>query len=134
MSALQFYASEVQDLFGVACRFQCETAVLIHDAAAATHLYHIALEAVNNAIKHGHADNILIRLFSGEREETLIIRDDGIGIDRPSAPHSGVGLHMMRYRAGMIGGTLEVRREVPRGTAVTCRFPVTASAERIGGR
>jgi len=127
MSALRLYATEIEDLFGIACRFQCEEAVLIHDAPMATHLYHIAQEAVNNAIKHGHATSILIRLFSGEREGTLIIRDDGVGISRPIAPHSGVGLHIMNYRAGMIGANLDVRREQPRGTAVVCRFPITAS-------
>ena len=55
MSALQHWAGEVEDLFGISCRFQCDTPVLIHDDAMATHLYHIAQEAVNNAIKHGHA-------------------------------------------------------------------------------
>jgi PAS domain S-box-containing protein len=127
MSALQLYANEIEDLFGIECHFQCEEAVLVHDTAMATHLYHIAQEAVNNAIKHGHAKTILIRLFSGEREGTLVIEDDGVGIERPLAPHSGVGLHIMNYRAGMIGGNLEVRREQPQGTAVTCRFPITSS-------
>ena len=123
MSALQLYAGEIQNLFGIGCRFQCEEAVLIHDASMATHLYHIAQEAVNNAIRHGRADNIVIRLFSGEREGTLLVRDDGVGIEKPLAPHTGVGLHIMNYRAGMIGGNLEVRRELPRGTTVLCRFP-----------
>jgi len=126
MSALQLYASEIENLFGIACRFQCEEPVLIHNTVKATHLYHIAQEAVNNALKHGHAKNILIRLFSGEHEGTLIIKDDGVGIERPPAPHAGVGLHIMNYRTGMIGGNLEVRREQPQGTVVTCRFPVNA--------
>jgi two-component system CheB/CheR fusion protein len=126
MSALQLYAVEITDLFGIECRFQCQETVLIHDAPMATHLYHIAQEAVNNAIKHGHAKSVVIRLFAGEREGTLIIKDDGKGIDRPLGPHTGVGLHIMNYRAGMIGGNLEVRREMPRGTAVTCRFPIIA--------
>ena len=104
----------------------------IHNAATATHLYHIAQEAVNNAIKHGRSRNILIRLFSGEREGTLIIRDDGVGIELPLRPHTGVGLHIMNYRAGMIGGNLEVRPEQLRGTTVTCRFPVTTSDEDSG--
>jgi two-component system sensor kinase FixL len=90
----------------------------------ATNLYHIAQEAVNNTIKHAQAKNIHMRLFSGEREGALIIRDDGVGIPRPIAPHSGVGLHIMSYRAGMIGGNLEVRRGQPHGTVVTCRFPI----------
>jgi PAS domain S-box-containing protein len=127
MSALRLYAIEIEDLFGITCRFQCEEAVLIHDAPMATHLYHIAQEAVNNAIKHGHAKNILIRLFSGDRQGTLVIKDDGAGIERPVAPHTGVGLHIMNYRAGMIGGNLEVRREQPQGTAVTCRFPMNST-------
>lgn len=124
MSALQLYANEIEDLFGLSCRFQCLNAVLIHDAPMATHLYHIAQEAVNNAIKHGHAKTILIRLLAGEQEGTLVIKDDGVGIERPLGPHTGVGLHIMNYRAGMVGGNLEVRREAPRGTVVTCRFPV----------
>ena len=126
MSALQQYASEIEDLFGIGCRFQCEEVVLIHDAPMATHLYHIAQEAVNNAIKHGHPRNILIRLYAGEREGTLIVKDDGVGITRPLGPHAGVGMHIMNYRAGMVGGTLEIRRELPRGTTVTCRFPISS--------
>ena len=55
MSALQQWAGEVEDLFGISCRFQCFAPVLIHDDTVATHLYYIAREAVNNAIKHGHA-------------------------------------------------------------------------------
>ncbi|HTW58748.1 MAG TPA: PAS domain S-box protein [Terriglobales bacterium] len=134
MSALRLYATEIEDLFGIACRFQCEKAVLIHDESMATHLYRIAQEAVNNAIKHGQPQNIVIQLFCGEREGMLIIKDDGKGMERPRTPHAGVGLHIMNYRAGMIGGNLEVKRELPRGTAVTCRFPIAvANATRGTG-
>ena len=62
MSALQLWAAEVEDLFGISCRFQCDPPVLIHDYTMATHLYHIAQEAVNNAIKHGDPRKILIQL------------------------------------------------------------------------
>jgi nitrate/nitrite-specific signal transduction histidine kinase len=37
-----------------------------------------------------------------------------------------MGLHIMNYRAGMIGGTLEIRRDGARGTFVVCNFPVLA--------
>jgi len=127
MSALQMRAGEIEDLFGINCHFQCDQPVLIHDTPMATHLFHIAQEAVNNAIKHGRAQNILIRLFSGEREGTLMIKDDGIGFEPPTQRHTGVGLRIMNYRAGMIGGNLEVRPEPPHGTIVTCRFPIGAA-------
>jgi len=130
MSALQLYAGEIEDLFGIDCHLQCEEPVLIHNAPMATHLYHITQEAVNNALKHGHAKNIVIRLFAGDREGTLIIKDDGVGIERPQNT-SGVGLHIMNYRAGMIGATLDIRREQPSGTSVTCRFPITGSVSDL---
>jgi PAS domain S-box-containing protein len=132
MSALRIYASEVEDLFGIPCRFQCEHTVLIHDAPMATHLFHVAQEAVNNAVKHAHARRIDIRLFSADHEGTLMVKDDGVGIQRPSSPHAGMGLHIMDYRTGMIGGTLEVRREHPQGTTVTCRFPIVTYAQPGG--
>ena len=124
MSALQQYSGEIENLFGIQCCFQSEMPVLIHDATVATHLYHIAQEAVNNAIKHAKATSILIQLTAGEREGTLIIEDDGIGIGKRNEPHHGVGLQIMNYRAGMIGGNLEIRCEPSRGTAVICRFPI----------
>jgi signal transduction histidine kinase len=127
MSALQLWAMEVEDIFGIACRFECETAVLIYDDTMATHLYHIAQEAVNNALKHGHAHNILIRLTAANEQGTLLIHDDGAGIieDRGNSP--GMGLHIMNYRAGMIGGTLEVTPGPVQGTTVICIFPIKPS-------
>ncbi len=124
MSALQIWASEVEDIFGISCRFECGTAVLIYDDAMATHLYHIAQESVNNALKHGHARNILIRLTAENGRGTLLIKDDGSGIVENRGNNQGMGLHIMNYRAGMIGGTLEVAPDSIRGTTVTCTFPM----------
>ncbi len=133
MSALQLWAAEVEDLFGVSCRFQCEAPVLIHDDAMATHLYHIAQEAVNNAIKHGAPRKVLIQLSAGQGRGTLLIKDDGKGIAENLANTQGMGLHIMNYRAGVIGGTLEARRDTPSGTIVTCTFPVRESGGHAHG-
>ena len=83
------------------------------------HLYHIAQEAVNNAVKHGKASNILIRLHHAGAHVTLAIEDDGIGIPQP-APSTGMGLHIMSHRARMIGGALSIERRPNGGTLVTC--------------
>jgi len=124
MSALQLWAAEVEDIFGISCRFECEPAVLIYDDAMATHLYHIAQESVNNAFKHGHARDILIRLTDDNGRGTLLIKDDGGGIAESRGNSQGMGLHIMNYRAGMIGGTLEIAPDPVHGTTVTCIFPI----------
>jgi PAS domain S-box-containing protein len=124
MSALQQRASEVEDLFGISCQFQCFTPVLIHDDAVATHLYYIAREAVNNAIKHGRASQIVIGLAADQHQGALTIRDDGCGIGDIAPGNKGMGHHLMNYRARMVGGSLEVQRIATGGTMVTCWFPV----------
>jgi PAS domain S-box-containing protein len=129
MSALQQWAGEVEDLFAVTCRFECFTPVLIHDDTVATHLYYIAREAVNNAIKHGHARKIFIRLAADEQQGILSIEDDGCGIGKIAAGNKGMGMHLMNYRARMVGGSLEVQRVDHTGTVVTCMFPVMLEGE-----
>jgi signal transduction histidine kinase len=124
MSALQQWAGEVEDLFAVGCRFQCFTPVLIHDDTVATHLYYIAREAANNAIKHGHARQIVIRLAADQHQGALTIQDDGYGIGNLTPSNKGMGLHLMNYRAKIVGGSLEVQRVPTGGTVVTCLFPV----------
>ncbi|MGD0179458.1 MAG: PAS domain S-box protein [Terriglobales bacterium] len=125
MSALQQWAGEVEDLFAVSCRFQCFTPVLIHDDTVATHLYYVAREAANNAIKHGHARQIVIRLAADQHQGALTIQDDGCGIGDIVPGNKGMGLHLMNYRARMCGGSLEVQRVSTGGTLVICLFPVS---------
>lgn len=125
MSSLQQCASEAREVFGASVRFQCERPVLVHDVTMATHLYHIVQEALNNAIKHGKAKHVLIILSQEEEQGTLTIKDDGAGIpDGCSERSSGMGLHIMHYRARMIGGSLEVGRAGVQGTVVNCIFPM----------
>jgi PAS domain S-box-containing protein len=122
MSALEQYALEVRDLFGVSCRFECDRPVLIYNETVANHLYRIAQEAVNNAVKHGHGRNIPIRLCAEGDGVELSIRDDGVGLPANVRNSTGMGLHIMNYRAKMIGATLQVRPGTYAGTVVTCKL------------
>ena len=81
MSALERWAAEVSDLFLIDCRFKCPTPVLIFDETLAEHVYHMAQESVNNAIKHARARSITIGLTEVNETGTLIVRDDGSGFD-----------------------------------------------------
>jgi signal transduction histidine kinase len=118
------WADEVEDLFGISCKYECPAPVLIRDITVSTHLYHIAQEAVNNALKHGDAKNIVLRLSTGEGSGTLQIIDDGVGIPDERENSRGMGLHIMGYRSKMIGGRMEISRNAGQGTTVCCTFPV----------
>ena len=118
--ALQQLATGVSSRFKVDCRVDCPQPVTIRDNAVATHLYRIAQEAVNNAIKHGKVGSILIQLKIEEKRLELGINDDGIGISSLRNSTGGMGLHIMNYRARTIGGVLKIERAPGGGTAISC--------------
>jgi signal transduction histidine kinase len=130
MLALEEYAATASKLFKVECRFECDSPVLVHDAAIAGHLYRIAQEAVGNAIKHGKARNICVRLEASETGNELSIRDDGVGLPDPLPEKQGMGLRIMMHRASIFGGKFSVRRAATGGTVVSCEFPSALGPEK----
>jgi signal transduction histidine kinase len=131
MLALEEYAATSGELFKVTCHFECDLPVLIHDTATAGHLYRIAQEAVGNAIKHGKARNILIRLDASEESTVLSVKDDGVGLPEPLPQNRGMGMRIMAHRAGMIGGMFGARRDETGGTLVTCELRTKADSEKF---
>jgi len=121
--ALQQLAAGVCARARVDCRMECPQPVSVPDNAVATHLYRIAQEAVNNAVKHSRAGSILIQLKASRNRIELKISDDGIGITVPSHSAGGMGLHIMSYRAQAIGGTLNIESAGGHGTIVSCSAP-----------
>jgi signal transduction histidine kinase len=76
---------------------------------------------VHNSIKHAAPHNVLIDLAPVNDRFEMTIEDDGHGfIESPAA--AGMGLHIMRYRARMINGTLEIEHLVSGGSMIKCSF------------
>ena len=121
--ALRQLAAGVCARARVHCRVDCPEPVLVRDNTVATHLYRIAQEAVNNAVKHSRAGSILIELKTNHNRIELKVTDNGIGIPVSRHPTGGMGLHIMNYRAQAIGGTLNLERAARHGTVVSCSAP-----------
>lgn len=125
-SALDELAVSIHSPPTVSCRFDCPLPVMTANNTTATHLYRIAQEAVNNAVKHSQANEICISLRQSDDQIVLEVNDDGVGIDAIDSRSDftlkdrGMGLRTMQYRAGIIGGTLQVERRETGGTLVRC--------------
>ena len=94
-----------------------------------THLYRIAQEALQNALKHADARRVEIRLMVRPTRIALEISDDGRGIRRDEARGSGFGTNTMRYRASAIGGLLSMRSRPDGGTLVSCLVPQPSASD-----
>ena len=126
--ALDTLASSVQRMFGVNCCATCDSDQLVRHKEIELHLFRITQEAVNNAVKHGHADTIDIVLSHADDEATLSIKDNGSGLPAHWSDSKGIGMKTMAYRAQLINASLEFRRRSERGTSVICTFPLLATA------
>jgi len=115
-------AARIDSLGRVRCTFDCPGDVAVADPFVSGHLYRIAQEAVNNALKHARARKIMLRLTHTGRALTLVIADDGAGLPKPRAARSGLGLGVMQHRARAIGAELAIASKRDGGVTVTCHL------------
>jgi signal transduction histidine kinase len=93
------------------------------DAQTEEGLYRITLEALNNALKHADAREILVLLNFDGASLHLEVRDDGVGFDPQSTVMSGLGLPTMQERAAALGGSLNIESAVGEGTCISVEVP-----------
>lgn len=94
---------------GINCRLETgEILNKIKRREVATNLYHIAQEAIKNAVIHGEAKNIKIALIEHRQQLYLHVKDDGKGFN-PDDTESGMGITIMKHRAEGMGGSCQIK-------------------------
>jgi PAS domain S-box-containing protein len=120
-------------LSGTLVRFRAQhESPLTIDLKVRNHLYRIAQEAVQNALKHSGARTIEIDLCARDGSVRLAILDNGHGLQTESAS-AGLGMRTMRFRASAVGGRLVISQRAGGGNSVVCEAPQArawASTER----
>jgi signal transduction histidine kinase len=118
--ALQNLANNISKAFGVVCRFESSGSMALAGVELEVQLYRIAQEAVSNAIRHGRARQIVIALATSGKNILLTVTDDGIGLAADARAKKGMGLHIMDYRARMVGATFDVQNLPAGGARAVC--------------
>jgi|GEM_PF-1217681 len=121
MDGLQALAERMSRVFHRSVQFKCPVPVFIPNNNIRTNFYRIAQEAVSNAMNHGKASRVQIRLSTQAPDLILEVEDDGDGIPKQLDSRAGFGLRIMKYRADVIGGVLEVRSGSLGGILVECK-------------
>lgn len=92
-------------------------------------LYYMAIEALNNVLKHADADRVTLQIARADACLRLVVADNGRGFDATRSS-SGMGLKNMRQRAVNLGGELTIATRLNAGTTVTATIPLAhATAE-----
>jgi PAS domain S-box-containing protein len=131
-SALEELADNTAALFQIDCRFICDTPAPELENDIALHFYYIAQESVLNAARHGKAAHVTVALARSNGLLTLTVEDDGVGLKPPAAGQmTGMGIRIMRYRARVMGGTLDLKNRPNHGTQVKCELHLAPKAQEV---
>ena len=127
-AAVRWYADEHLRPLGIKVAFEIGGDEQRATGAAATAIFRIVQEAVNNVARHSGARRARISLEFGPSAVLTIIEDDGAGFDpeglrQPQEGGRGLGLLGMRERAELFGGDVEIESGAGRGTSVRVRIP-----------
>jgi PAS domain S-box-containing protein len=136
IEALREMVDNAETVSGKECYLDDPDPVEILKPEVATQLYWIAQEAVTNSVRHSGGDRIAVGVWHDVDDLVLSIRDNGMGLGEGE----GMGQRTMRYRAQVIGATLDIRDRLASGESgrpgrehtdapssgveVVCRIPV----------
>ena len=123
MMALRKLVSDAISINGAECIFHCDKPTPVYCHAIANHLYRIAQEALQNALKHGRPKQVDVKLTRNGEDVILEVEDDGVGFNPGPRQSCGIGISTMSYRASAIHGLLELSRRKEGGTLVRCKAP-----------
>jgi PAS domain S-box-containing protein len=123
-TVLREMAMKVQASLGKPCTVTCRGIPHWSDHSVTLHLFRIAQEAVNNAVRHAKPKHIRIELDTMPSSVTLAVHDDGVGLPPAKGRRKGMGFSVMQYRSRLIGASLEIR-SASGGTSVICTCPIT---------
>jgi signal transduction histidine kinase len=139
-AAARRHVGDYADAFGVAVDLRLESiAALRLPPLVQTTMYRILQEALTNVARHARARTVGVELTDDGTVLELVVRDDGTGFDVGAAlkEASGLGLHGMRERVALLGGSVEIESEPGHGTRVRARIPdggAARSPSRPGAR
>ena len=107
----------------IKCALDSPLPVTVDDDLVAVHLFRIAQEAVNNAVKHSGASRIVIHLGETDEAVHLVISDNGQGLPKTPNFSEGIGLQIMKHRASAIGAELKITSKDGEGVHIDCALP-----------
>lgn len=124
---LMLIAETVRENFRRECACQIDEPMPVVSQESEIHLFRIAQEAINNAIRHGGATKMRISLRRKSATQGIMeIGDNGRGFPagKSGVQNEGIGLRVMEHRAHLINGNLKVQATKGRGVRVLCQFPL----------
>jgi len=126
--ALKRYLTSYRQLVGIPCHLHISGEPFVLKPEVEATIYRIVQEALHNVGQHANATSANIFIDFGLKNVSIVIQDDGVGMDVETAlnlPDTHLGLRSMRRRAQHIGAEMQVESAPRQGTRVILKVPRT---------
>ncbi|QMI05368.1 nitrate/nitrite two-component system sensor histidine kinase NarX [Citrobacter sp. RHB25-C09] len=120
--ALEASCQEYSARFGFTVKLDYQLPPRLVPSHQAIHLLQIAREALSNALKHSHADEVCVAVVLKGKQVRLTVQDNGCGVPENAERSNHYGMIIMRDRAQSLRGECRVRRRETGGTEVAVTF------------
>ncbi len=114
--------------FGIACKVKIGKELRLSQETT-SHLVRIIQEAVHNAVRHGRAESVAIEFHRTSNGLSLSVSNDGLPFETKPGRQTGIGLRTMRYRALLLGGSLEIENRRRKGVCLTVEIPLRSAED-----
>ena len=124
VGALEHRLEAVERRAGINAQMHVELEIELQQSLE-EELFHISMEALNNALKHAKASEVFLSLYTYNDSLILRIEDNGRGFDPELAgSQGGLGILSMTERVEKIGGSISIQSEIGAGTKIQVKIPL----------
>jgi len=123
VTALRQLCDQVRSNSGLQVDFDVNCSKFVLNTIQTNYLFRIAQEALNNILKHSGATRMYVKVSQTESKLTLVVGDNGKGIDFKKGNTSGNGLYNIRERVQVLHGVMELNSNEEKGTELLIEIP-----------
>lgn len=134
--ALTEYCSKISRVNALNIRVTCVVKQRDIEDFAATILFRVVQEALNNVVRHADAAGVTVRVTAAKGTILLAVEDDGKGMDIDTVlaePGGHIGIRAMKEMVASAMGTFEIRSEPGKGTSISVTVPRTSRKMKVTG-
>lgn len=124
LAAMEWLNQETRKRYPIDIHFQVNKQEIPLSPDAASGLFRIYQEAINNAIKHANAKNITVIIEVTDNQLIMSITDNGRGIADTEKKEKGYGLLGIKERTYILGGTFSIQTNEGKGTSIIIHIPI----------
>ena len=94
-------------------------------------IFRLVQESVNNAIKHGKSNLIIVKIEWLEAEINVVVKDNGAGFDTENVRQGAFGIIGMKERIELLKGSIKISSDIGNGSTILMKIPLPSKNEEI---